>query len=60
MSRMIFGLVLALFLACPANSGSLKDIEHVVIFMQENRSWNSVRVYRIPFEPNSLFLMVLL
>lgn len=38
---MIFGLVLALFLACPANSGSLKDIEHVVIFMQENRSWNS-------------------
>lgn len=23
-------------------AGSLKDIEHVIIFMQENRSWNSV------------------
>jgi phospholipase C len=25
-----------------ATAGSLKDIEHVIIFMQENRSWNSV------------------
>lgn len=36
------GLVLALLLARPASSGSLSDIEHVVVFMQENRSWNNV------------------
>ena len=26
------------------SAGSLKDIEHVVIFMQENRSWDTVRL----------------
>lgn len=37
------GAVLAVLLwSRPAITGSLKDIEHVVIFMQENRSWNSV------------------
>ncbi|RHZ47182.1 hypothetical protein CDV55_100609 [Aspergillus turcosus] len=36
------GAVLAVLLwSRPAITGSLKDIEHVVIFMQENRSWNS-------------------
>lgn len=25
------------------SGGSLKDIEHVVIFMQENRSWDTAR-----------------
>lgn len=25
------------------SGGSLSDIEHVVIFMQENRSWDTVR-----------------
>lgn len=30
----------------PAVAGSLKDIEHVVIFMQENRSWDTVRALR--------------
>lgn len=29
-------------LTTPVAGGSLKDIEHVIIFMQENRSWNSV------------------
>ncbi|CAG8385481.1 unnamed protein product [Penicillium salamii] len=32
---------LASFLAGSAFAGSLKDIEHVVIFMQENRSWDT-------------------
>lgn len=32
-----------LALAGIASSGSLKDIKHVVIFMQENRSYNSVK-----------------
>jgi hypothetical protein len=37
------GAVLAVLLwSRPAVTGSLKDIEHVVIFMQENRSWNNV------------------
>lgn len=26
----------------PVTADTLKDIEHVVIFMQENRSWDSV------------------
>ena len=26
----------------PVSAGSLKDIEHVIILMQENRSWNNV------------------
>lgn len=30
----------------PAAAGSLKDIEHVVIFMQENRSWDTVCALR--------------
>lgn len=28
----------------PVSGGSLNDIEHVVIFMQENRSWDTVRL----------------
>lgn len=37
------GLALGLLaLSRPVSGGSLKDIEHVIIFMQENRSWNSV------------------
>jgi len=39
----LFGSVLLMFIASrPAVAGSLKDVEHVVIFMQENRSWNNV------------------
>ncbi|PLB33161.1 nonhemolytic phospholipases C family protein [Aspergillus candidus] len=34
-------LLLLLGASTPVAAGSLKDIEHVVIFMQENRSWNS-------------------
>ncbi|KAG2418380.1 hypothetical protein HFD88_001481 [Aspergillus terreus] len=39
----LLGSVFLLLLAggTPAAAGSLKDIEHVVIFMQENRSWNN-------------------
>lgn len=29
------------------SGGSLSDIEHVVIFMQENRSWDTVRFPRV-------------
>ncbi|KAL2003706.1 hypothetical protein VTN02DRAFT_2609 [Thermoascus thermophilus] len=44
---LLLGLLLGLLLPShsvePASeaTGSLKDIEHVVIFMQENRSWNT-------------------
>jgi phospholipase C len=39
----LLGVALGLLLGSgPVYAGSLKDIEHVVIFMQENRSWNSV------------------
>ena len=38
-------VVAALLGISPVNGGSLRDIEHVVIFMQENRSWNTVRLY---------------
>ncbi|KKK21924.1 hypothetical protein P175DRAFT_0127130 [Aspergillus ochraceoroseus IBT 24754] len=34
-------LLLLLGASTPVAAGSLKDIEHVVIFMQENRSWNN-------------------
>ncbi|KAL1961731.1 hypothetical protein VTN77DRAFT_1093 [Rasamsonia byssochlamydoides] len=40
----MLGVILGLLLASSpvyVYAGSLKDIEHVVIFMQENRSWNS-------------------
>ncbi|KAL2846360.1 phosphoesterase family-domain-containing protein [Aspergillus pseudoustus] len=33
-------LVLLLGASAPATAASLRDIQHVVIFMQENRSWN--------------------
>lgn len=40
---LLLGVLLGLLLQSnPASAGSLKDIEHVVIFMQENRSWNTV------------------
>lgn len=40
---MLLGVTLAMLLGSrPARAGSLKDIDHVVIFMQENRSWNNV------------------
>lgn len=40
---MLMGATLAVLLAStPVMGGSLKDIEHVVIFMQENRSWDTV------------------
>ncbi|OJJ34830.1 hypothetical protein ASPWEDRAFT_51087 [Aspergillus wentii DTO 134E9] len=39
---MLLGVALTVLLGSrPVAGGSLKDIEHVVIFMQENRSWNS-------------------
>ncbi|PWY90012.1 non-hemolytic phospholipase C precursor, partial [Aspergillus heteromorphus CBS 117.55] len=39
---LLLGTTLALLLGSrPVSAGSLKDIKHVVIFMQENRSWNS-------------------
>ncbi|KAJ5161901.1 phosphoesterase family-domain-containing protein [Penicillium capsulatum] len=34
-------LLLVLLGSAPVTGGSLRDIEHVVIFMQENRSWDS-------------------
>ncbi|KAI2791089.1 hypothetical protein POX_c03944 [Penicillium oxalicum] len=38
----LFGTALAVLLgASPAVAGSLRDIEHVVIFMQENRAWDT-------------------
>jgi phospholipase C len=43
--KVLPGIVLAVLLGSSAVSGgSLKDIEHVVIFMQENRSWDSVSI----------------
>lgn len=38
----IFSLVLAGAMVGRAEGGSLKDIKHVVLFMQENRSFNHV------------------
>ena len=38
------GLALAFILCRPAYSETLKDIEHVVIFMQENRAFNNVGI----------------
>lgn len=39
----LLGTLLAvLLLSAPVLGDSLADIEHVVIFMQENRSWNTV------------------
>lgn len=39
----VAGVLLGLLLQSNVvSAGSLKDIEHVVIFMQENRSWNTV------------------
>lgn len=43
MAGLLSGFALGLLaLSRPVSGGSLKDIEHVIIFMQENRSWNSV------------------
>lgn len=42
----MFGLagtvLAAALLGAPVSAGSLSDIEHVVIFMQENRAWDTV------------------
>jgi phospholipase C len=43
MATLLSAALSLLALGRPVAGGSLKDIEHVVIFMQENRSWNSVR-----------------
>ncbi|KAJ5901667.1 hypothetical protein N7495_002195 [Penicillium taxi] len=40
MALRLGALLLGLGIA-PANAGSLKDIHHVVIFMQENRAWDT-------------------
>lgn len=43
MTVLLSGVTLGLLvLGRPVFGGSLKDIEHVVIFMQENRSWDCV------------------
>jgi hypothetical protein len=42
MNALVSSVLLMLLASGPAAAGSLKDIEHVVIFMQENRSWNNV------------------
>lgn len=40
---LLAGALLAVLLGSfPVTAGSLRDIEHVVIFMQENRSWDTV------------------
>lgn len=40
---LLWGIVLAVLLgSLPVIGDSLKDIEHVIVFMQENRSWDSV------------------
>lgn len=36
-------VVVAASLATAASAGSLKDIKHVVLFMQENRAFDHVR-----------------
>lgn len=42
-SKLLGGITLAVLLgSSTVTAGSLKDIEHVVLFMQENRSWDSV------------------
>jgi phospholipase C len=42
-SKLLGCITLAVLLgSSTVTAGSLKDIEHVVIFMQENRSWDSV------------------
>jgi phospholipase C len=43
MSMLWGGVALVMLLGSrPVCAGSLKDIDHVIIFMQENRSWNNV------------------
>lgn len=40
---LLLGTVLAVLLgSSPVTAGTLRDIEHVVIFMQENRAWDTV------------------
>ncbi|KAJ5921076.1 hypothetical protein N7466_009402 [Penicillium verhagenii] len=41
MTALLGSALLMLLASRPVVAGSLKDIEHVVIFMQENRSWNN-------------------
>jgi phospholipase C len=36
--------VVAASLAAAASAGSLKDIKHIVLFMQENRAFDHVRL----------------
>lgn len=59
MAVFLAGVALSLLaVGRPVSAGSLKDIEHVVIFMQENRSWNSVgaRIDLNGVESNSVVL----
>lgn len=42
MTLLLATLLVVLLAIAPVLGDSLADIEHVVIFMQENRSWNSV------------------
>ena len=42
MMLLLASLLAVLLGATLVTSGSLQDIEHVVIFMQENRSWDAV------------------
>lgn len=40
---LLWGILLAVLLgSLPVTGDSLRDIEHVIVFMQENRSWDSV------------------
>ncbi|RAL05427.1 nonhemolytic phospholipases C family protein [Aspergillus ibericus CBS 121593] len=46
----LLSTALALLLGSgPVSAGSLRDIKHVVIFMQENRSWNSVTTNHVQY-----------
>ena len=45
---LLLGILLAVWLgATPVAGGSLQDIEHVVIFMKENRAWDTVHLSSI-------------
>ena len=45
----LLGVAMAMLLGSgPVSAGSLKDIEHVIILMQENRSWNNVCCWKTP------------
>lgn len=60
MATPLVGAALSLLLLSrPVSAGSLKDIEHVVIFMQENRSWNSVCRLILDCASNSISTLAL-